>query len=192
MPDELQELAGPALRDAGVWREARGALDAAEQTRLAPLGDETPAASVARLESRQYLASQLLRDVDVMAMAHGLEVRLPFVDHELLGAVWPELGRHPSLRRRKRLLSDTLDRPLPEAIVRRPKQGFTLPFAAWMRGALAPVVHEGLGHLARGGWITPDAPTRIWRDWQSGVVHWSRPWGLSVLGHVLATVPAGP
>ena len=54
---------------------------------------------IARLESRLYLGSQLLRDVDVMAMAHGLEVRVPFVDHELVGTVWPELAFHASLVR---------------------------------------------------------------------------------------------
>jgi asparagine synthase (glutamine-hydrolysing) len=186
LPDELNNLAGPALRDASVWREACDALDAAEHALLAPLGAEAPQASVARLESRLYLESQLLRDVDVMAMAHGLEVRVPFVDHELLNTVWPELGRHPSLLRGKRLLFETLDRPLPEAIAGRPKQGFTLPFAEWMRGELAPVVQDGLGQLERGGWIAKGAPARVWRDWQSGAVHWSRPWGLGVLGHFLA------
>jgi asparagine synthase (glutamine-hydrolysing) len=188
LPEELDDLAGPALRDAGVWREACGELEAAERALLAPLGAEAPQASVARLESRLYLESQLLRDVDVMAMAHGLEVRVPFVDHELLKTVWPEVGRHPSLLRGKRLLFETLDRPLPGTIVGRPKQGFTLPFAAWMRGELAPVVQDGLRQLERGGWIAKDVPARVWRDWQSGVVHWSRPWGLGVLGEFLRVV----
>jgi len=185
LPDELEGLAGPALKDAGVWREACGELADAERTLLAPLGAEAPQASVARLESRLYLESQLLRDVDVMAMAHGLEVRVPFVDHDLLDAVWPELGRHPSLVRGKRLLFETLDRPLPAAVVDRPKQGFTLPFADWMRGELAPVVQDGLGQLARDGWIAKDVPARVWHDWQTGAVHWSRPWGLGVLGQFL-------
>jgi asparagine synthase (glutamine-hydrolysing) len=193
LPEEVADLAGPALRDAGVWRDARGELDAAEHALLDPSGpgaDEAPWASVARLESRLYLESQLLRDIDVMAMAHGLEVRVPFVDHELLGAVWPELGRRPALLRHKQLLYRTLDRPLPDAIVRRPKQGFTLPFGQWMRGDLASTVHEGLSRLADRRWITPDAPARVWNDWMSGRVHWTRPWGLAILGHFLAGVQA--
>ena len=156
---------------------------------MAP-GAETPQASVARLESRLYLESQLLRDLDVMSMAHGLEVRVPFVDHELLGAVWPELGRHPSLLRHKRLLFDTLERRLPPAIVRQRKQSFTLPFARWMGGELAPTVHDGLRRLADRGWILPDAPARVWNAWTSGRVHWSRPWGLAILGHFLDGAPA--
>jgi asparagine synthase (glutamine-hydrolysing) len=123
LPEELDEIAGPALRDGAVWRDAHDEVDAAEQTLLAPSGVEAPHASVARLESRLYLESQLLRDLDVMAMAHGLEVRVPFVDHVLLGAVWPQLGGHPSLLRGKRLLHETLERPLPPAIVGQPKQG---------------------------------------------------------------------
>jgi asparagine synthase (glutamine-hydrolysing) len=187
LPDEVRALAGPALRGA-EWRAAADEVRAAERVLLdpAPSAGEAPAASVARLESRMYLGSQLLRDLDVMSMAHGLEVRVPFVDHQLISRVWPALAQHPGLMRGKRLLHESLDRPLPAAIVNHPKQGFTLPFARWMNGDLAPLVRDGLQRLAAGGWIAPDGPDRVWTDWQRGVSHWSRPWGLSVLGHFLA------
>ncbi len=185
LPEEIDDIAGPALRDAGIWRDARQVVDAAERSLLAATGPEQPHASVARLESRLYLESQLLRDIDVMAMAHGLEVRVPFVDHVLVAAVWPELGWHRGLLHGKRLLHETLARPLPADIVSRPKQTFTLPFARWMRGELAPIVRDGLDRLARLGWIATDAPARVWRAWDGGRVHWSRPWGLAVLGHFL-------
>jgi asparagine synthase (glutamine-hydrolysing) len=186
LPHELDGLVGPALRDASVWRDAREEVDAMERARLEPTAGESPSASVARLESRLYLCSQLLRDIDVMAMAHGLEVRVPFVDHELAGAVWPELGFHPSLLNHKRLLHETLDRKLPDGIVDRPKQGFTLPFGRWIGGELAPFVRDGMQQLASGGWIRRDVPDRVWADWRAGVVHWTRPWGLAVLGELLA------
>jgi asparagine synthase (glutamine-hydrolysing) len=188
MPEEIAALAGPALRDDAVWREASAQVEAAERARLDPAGapgDEQPLAGVARLESRMYLTSQLLRDIDVMAMAHGLEVRVPFVDHKLLGSVWPELGFHPALLARKRLLRETIDRSLPAGIARRPKQGFTLPFASWMGGEFAPLVQDGMRQLADRGWIAPDAPDRVWTAWRSHTVHWSRPWGLAILGHGL-------
>ncbi|HUK32783.1 MAG TPA: asparagine synthase (glutamine-hydrolyzing) [Vicinamibacterales bacterium] len=185
LPDEVRAIAGPALRD-GRWREACETLQETEHALLDPISrNEMPAAAVARLETRMYLGSQLLRDLDVMSMAHGLEVRVPFVDHELVSRVWPQLGAHPALMRGKRLLHEALERPLPEAIVNHPKQGFTLPFARWMRGELAPLVRDGLQRLADGGWVTTDAPDRLWSDWRRGVTHWSRPWGLSVLGHFL-------
>jgi asparagine synthase (glutamine-hydrolysing) len=185
LPDEARAIAGPALRDEG-WRDATETLQETERALLDGLSrDETPAAAVARLESRMYLGSQLLRDLDVMSMAHALEVRVPFVDHELVSRVWPRLGRHPELMRGKRLLCESLERPLPYDVVHHPKQGFTLPFARWMQGELAPLVREGLQRLADGGWVNKDVPDRTWIQWRRGIVHWSRPWGLSVLGHFL-------
>ncbi len=190
LPTELEQIAGPALRDPAVWSDARDQVDAAERTLLSATGAEAPYASVARLESRLYLESQLLRDLDVMAMAHGLEVRVPFVDHVLVDAVWPELGRHPTLLRGKRLLAETLERPLPPGIAGRAKQTFTLPFARWMHGELEPVVRDGLGRLAARGWVAPHVPTWVWQSWLAGRTHWSRPWGLSILGHFLEAAPA--
>jgi asparagine synthase (glutamine-hydrolysing) len=185
LPQELGALAGPALRDTAVWADACAALDRAEQGCLAAAGEEHDSAAVARMESRMYLQSQLLRDIDAMSMAHGLEVRVPFVDHELVAAVWPALGRHPALVGGKQLLHATLERPLPESVVRHPKQGFTLPFSTWMRGDLAPLVQDGLEHARDAGWIADQAPAQLWNDWTSGRAHWSRPWGVSILGHFL-------
>lgn len=185
MPSEIATLAGPALTEPSVWRTASDELHEVERLLLEPRGPERPVASIARLESRLYLQAQLLRDLDVMSMAHGLEVRVPFVDHELVAAVWPELGRHPSLHAGKSLLHSTLARPLPAAVVEAPKQGFTLPFARWMHAELASFVREGLSSLARERWITHDGPSRVWNDWIAGDAHWSRPWGLGALGHFI-------
>jgi asparagine synthase (glutamine-hydrolysing) len=121
-------------------------------------------------------------------MAHGLEVRVPFVDHVLLETVWPDLGAHPSLMRNKRLLHETLKRPLPAEAVHRPKQGFTLPFAQWMTTELQPFVRSGMSYLADSGWIAADAPHTQWNAWQSGAAHWSRPWALGMLGEFLRNV----
>jgi asparagine synthase (glutamine-hydrolysing) len=186
LPEEIASFAGPALLDAAVWRDANEQVQDAERALLSPTGPERTPAAVARLESRLYLGSQLLRDLDVMSMAHGLEVRVPFVDHELVKRVWPQLAFHSDLMTGKRLLADTLDRPLPEAVVRHPKQGFTLPFARWMEGELAPFVRDGMRRLSDAGWIAPDAPEAAWARWRQGASHWSRPWGLAVLGHFLS------
>ena len=182
MPAEVERLAGPALRDR--WVPAAERVAAAESALFA--GDSpTLEGDVARLETRVYLGSQLLRDLDVMSMAHGLEVRVPFVDHVLLDAVWPDLGAHPSLMRNKRLLHETLARPLPREAVDRPKQGFTLPFGQWMAGELQPFVRSGMAHLVDTGWIAPGVPDATWRAWQRGAAHWSRPWALGMLGAFL-------
>jgi asparagine synthase (glutamine-hydrolysing) len=182
MPSEVELLAGPALRDRWQATTARVAIAEGALFRGAA---STLEGDVARLETRVYLGSQLLRDLDVMSMAHGLEVRVPFVDHVLLDAVWPDLGAHPSLMRNKRLLHETLRRPLPADAVNRPKQGFTLPFGKWMAGDLQPFVRSGMEHLVDAGWIAPDVPDTTWSAWQRGAVHWSRPWALGLLGEFL-------
>jgi asparagine synthase (glutamine-hydrolysing) len=182
MPAEIERLAGPALRDR--WAATAARLATAE-TELFDGVATSLEGDVARLETRVYLGSQLLRDLDVMSMANGLEVRVPFVDHVLLDAVWPDLGDYPLLMRNKRLLHETLARPLPREAVDRPKQGFTLPFATWMGGDLQPFVRSGMAHLADAGWIARDVPDATWSAWQRGAAHWSRPWALGVLGEFL-------
>jgi len=182
MPAEVERLAGPALRDR--WAAAINRVSRTEAA-MFDIQAATPESEVAGLETRVYLCSQLLRDLDAMSMAHSLEVRVPFVDHVLLDAVWPDLGAHPALMRNKRLLHETLARPLPPAAVNRPKQGFVLPFARWMAGDLQPFVRDGMKRLATDGWITKDAPDREWQSWQAGRAHWTRPWSLAVLGHFL-------
>ena len=87
--------------------------------------------------------------------------------------------------RNKRLLHETLARPLPPEAVDRPKQGFTLPFAQWMAGELQPFVRSGMAHLADAGWIAPERARRDLARWQRGAAHWSRPWALGVLGEFL-------
>src|SRR5262249_15995710 len=159
MPRELEQVAGPAIRDR--WATATSRL-AESEAALFRGAASTLEGDVARLETRAYLGAQLLRDTDVMSMAHGLEVRVPFVDHELLAAVWPDLGAFPALMRNKRLLHETLARPLPPDAVDRPKQGFTLPFATWMERALQPFVRDGPACLEERRWIAAGTGAPRW------------------------------
>jgi asparagine synthase (glutamine-hydrolysing) len=181
MPLEIAELAGPALSDPAT----ASACDALEEPLAAATDEERPVATVARLESTMYLRQQLLRDADVMSMAHGLELRVPFVDHHLVATIWPALGAHPRLLRGKRLLVDAVGARLPASVVSRPKRGFTLPFEFWIDGPLSDFVRDGLSAAAKHAWLAPSAPDTIWRAWKTRSCHWSRPWGLAVLGHFL-------
>jgi len=85
---------------------------------------------VACLESCWYMRNQLLRDSDWAGMAHSLEIRVPLVDIELLRSTvrWLGNGRAPD----KRTLLDAPLWPLPDAIVSRPKIGFTVPVREWL------------------------------------------------------------
>lgn len=183
MPEEWPDLLGPAF-DGNVGRQAREALAEVEARTFRVMPSETPHATVARMETGGYLQGQLLRDIDAVSMAHALEVRVPFVDHRLAAAVWPALGHYPALLEGKRLLHDSLP-TMPDGMVGRPKRGFTLPFDTWMRGGLRETALRGIESAVALGWVNARGAAAVWGDWERGRAHWSRAWGLSVLGQFL-------
>lgn len=92
-----------------------------------------------------YLPDDLLVKVDIASMAHALEVRSPFLDHELLeltAAMPPELKLRG--HDKKWLLKRIARRLLPAQCVDRPKAGFAVPLEHWFRGALLPYAQERL------------------------------------------------
>jgi asparagine synthase (glutamine-hydrolysing) len=97
-----------------------------------------------------YLLDDLLVKVDRMSMAHGLEVRSPFLDVELLQFA---SKLHPSLKLRglslKRVLKRALAELLPPSILKRPKRGFGVPLDRWFRTDLARYTDSMLGRGAR-------------------------------------------
>lgn len=94
-----------------------------------------------------YLPGDLLVKADRMAMAHGLEGRSPFLDHEL--AEWAaRLPEHLKLRGTtgKYLLRKAFADMLPPGLARQPKRGFGLPLAGWFRGPLRDEARDLLTH----------------------------------------------
>lgn len=93
----------------------------------------TDADAVSALELQCYMRNQLLRDSDVMSMAHGLELRVPFVDRVL----FESLAQIPSGQRiqaGKRLLLQAIPE-IPEWVANQPKRGFTFPFEQWLEAS---------------------------------------------------------
>ena len=86
-------------------------------------------AQVAALESCWYMRNQLLRDTDWSSMAHGLEVRAPFVDATLLERLGPAIASDAPPN--KQDLAACAQR-LPQTSLDRPKTGFTTPVRKWM------------------------------------------------------------
>lgn len=86
-------------------------------------------------EMRGYLLSTLLRDGDVMSMAHGLEVRPLLLDHPLVEFVYALPAKH-KLRGYKELLVHAVPEYLSDVLRNRPKMGFEMPFVRWMAGPL--------------------------------------------------------
>ncbi|GAB3927628.1 asparagine synthase (glutamine-hydrolyzing) [Mucilaginibacter myungsuensis] len=98
------------------------------------LGDLNDKERASWLETNLYMQNQLLRDTDVMSMAHGLEVRVPFLDEDLVHLV---NNLSPDIRfdseKPKRILAEACEGLLPREIWDRPKMGFSFPLQQWMR-----------------------------------------------------------
>lgn len=166
-PNEVRSLAGVTAPEPS-WPEASGDL----------------INSVSMLETQGYMANTLLRDTDFMAMAHSLEVRVPFVDAEVVDFVMRLPGAWKMDKGRpKPLLLDALGELIPDSIWRRPKMGFTLPFRKWMASALKTDIDRVLGSGIKAAGIHTSPAARIWSRFQTApdTERWSRPWSLYVL-----------
>lgn len=139
---------------------------------------------LSHLALRIFLGQRTLRDTDAMSMAVSLEVRPPFVDRLLVEEAFALPAR---LRCRgipdKPFEREVLAPLLPPGHPRRPKQGFVLPFDAWLRpgGALRAGVRERLADrrlVARAG-LRPSAVEALSR--RDARVPWSRLWALVAL-----------
>ena len=110
--------------------------------------------------------------VDRASMASGLEVRAPFLDAELVDAMQSlpssfKFGRNQT----KRLLKRAASGRLPELVLNRPKKGFGIPVARWLRGPLSPLVSELLGRdkLNKQGIFRPDEVARRVEEHREGI-----------------------
>ena len=144
-----------------------------------------PINRVSYLESRSYMSNTLLRDADVMSMAHGLEVRVPLIDHRLAERVLAVPGRWKlDPHTPKPLLVGSLGDLLPREIVQRPKRGFTLPFEHWLKDEMRNEVESGILRIGVGPLapiLDAHAAHEVWNDFSKGKTSWSRPWALFVL-----------
>ncbi|MFZ5553379.1 MAG: asparagine synthase (glutamine-hydrolyzing), partial [Bacteroidota bacterium] len=100
-------------------------------------------------EIYSYLQNVLLRDTDQMSMAHALEVREPFLDHQLVEYVMGIKSSFKFPHTPKKLLVDAMGDLLPSEIVNRPKMGFTLPWKEWMKNELRGFCEEKINQLSQ-------------------------------------------
>ena len=139
---------------------------------------------ISYLEMTQYMATTLLRDTDMMSMANGIEIRVPFLDHKLVELMFSI----PSSIKMKKgipkpLLVNSLSKKLPDFIVHRKKMGFTLPFEIWMKGKMKSEVESVLLSPTEklSDFVSQDCIQKIWNDFLKQRCSWARPWSLYVL-----------
>ena len=139
---------------------------------------------VSRLEMRNYMGHRLLRDTDVMSMAHSLEVRVPLIDHKLVEFVtglpyqWHRNRAVP-----KSLMTAALENLLPKRIAHRPKHGFEFPMAHWMRNELREVIEDIFSPrvVRQRGLFNPSPLQELYRSFLSGNQEYMTVWQFVVL-----------
>ncbi len=167
------------------WRPAAHQAEHIYRDRLAGLQALPDSDALRRTLFGTFLPNDYLPKVDTATMAASLEARCPFLDVELVEFVLRLPERVAFARaRRKRLLVPLVRRLLPRALWGRPKTGFTVPVAAWLRGPLRPAFEE---FVLRPGTLVTDmldgAEVRgLLTAHARGADHSTRLWGVLALG----------
>jgi asparagine synthase (glutamine-hydrolysing) len=122
-------------------------------------------------DASRYLSGDLLMKIDRTSMAVSLETREPFLDHEA-ARVAVALPMHWKIRdgRGKYVLRRLLERHLPAGLFDRPKQGFTSPTAAWLRGPLRASFEHSLSppQVKHFGLLDPAGVSRAVKEFLEG------------------------
>lgn len=122
-----------------------------------------------------YLPDDILTKVDRASMAFSLETRVPFLDHRVYELAWRmPMGLKVRDGRGKQVLRELLYRYVPPALVERPKQGFAVPLAAWLRGPLREWASELLdpAKLRQEQYLDARLVTQRWQEHQSRSRSW--------------------
>lgn len=181
LDDQLKELLV-----AGRLPESRVLRSTFEQVGFNKEGWGLPPLSrISVAEISTYMQNTLLRDADQMSMASALEVRVPFLDHELVEYV---LGIRDEIKKPitpKKLLVDACSDLISENIYNRKKMGFVLPFEMWMKKELKVFCESRINELKKITYFREKGLDKQWQAFLSGDkrITWSRIWPLVVLGN---------
>ncbi len=116
------------------------------------------------LDAKYFLADHNLNYTDKLSMAHGVEVRVPLLDPDVVAMaarlpVWMKQNG----RTGKWIFKKAMEASLPESVIYRPKAGFGAPLRTWLRGELQPLVEDVLSEasLSRRGLFDPQGVRRM-------------------------------
>ena len=144
---------------------------------------------VSLFEIQTYMQNILLRDADQMSMAVALEVRVPFLDYQLVEFALSVKDEYKYPHTQKKLLVDALGDLLPDNIVNRPKMGFVLPWKDWLKEDLKDFCEENIAQFSKRSFVNREAVLLIWNRFLSNdpKITWSRVWHLVVLNNWINT-----
>jgi asparagine synthase (glutamine-hydrolysing) len=176
-PDEKFALYSDALRDELSGVDSYRLIDEA----FAASAADSSVGRAIDADVNTYLPGDLLPKVDITTMANSLEARSPFLDHHLLE--WAA-GLPTRVKVRpgstKRILKKAMSDWLPPEVVNRPKMGFGVPLAAWLRAELRDFAHDLLtDHTAtQRGLFRPAVVAQLLGEHDSGTDRSRQLWAL--------------
>jgi asparagine synthase (glutamine-hydrolysing) len=144
----------------------------------------SPLAQMQAVDMDTYLPGDILVKTDRTTMAHSLESRPPWLDHRLaeMACRLPS-NVHLHGARRKDLFKKSMAPLLPEAILTRPKMGFSVPLSQWFRTSLGPMFLKIVTNESMEPYLSLPTVRNLWAEHQSGLHDHSRKlWNLLMLG----------
>ena len=130
-------------------------------------------------DTLSILPDNMLCKVDRAAMGASLETRVPFLDHRVFELAWRlplEFKIHQG--QGKWLLRQLLYKYVPETLVNRPKQGFNVPLASWLRGDLRTWAEDllDLKRMQQQGYLQAELVQQEWQSFLKGAANQQRLW----------------
>jgi asparagine synthase (glutamine-hydrolysing) len=168
------------------WRDALNGCTAASllNTYFGQVSQVDPLAQQQYVDLKTYLVDDILTKVDRMSMAVSLEARVPLLDHRIVEFAL-NLPPHLKLNRgqTKIILRRAMNGRVPEQVLNKPKQGFSIPLKHWLRAPLRPLMNDLLSAdcISRRGYFEPGTVTRWTTEHLEGRAnHSHRLWALMV------------
>ena len=132
-------------------------------------GTDDPLSRIQYVDIKTYLPDDILMKVDRASMANSLEVRAPLLDHKLIEFA----ARMPSSLKLnggmgKLILKRALEPILPKEILYRPKMGFGVPLATWLRKDLKPLAADVLLTHGHDTLLDQNRVRQLWNEHQGG------------------------
>lgn len=168
-PEEHQLLLTP-----DVLQHSTGDIYAAAREMVTECDAEDTVERMQNLDTRLYLAEDILTKVDRASMAVSLEVRAPFLDHRVAEYAASLPGDYKLRgRRTKYILKRAVADLLPPFVTRRGKKGFGVPVAEWLKVKLKPLARDLLSpeRVKRAGLFNPEYVTRLQEEHERGVAN---------------------
>ena len=176
--DQIEAVIGPGAPGAASPYDVTGPVyDQAEEAGLDDVS------TMQLVDINTWLAGDILVKADRMTMAHSLELRVPFLDREVM-AVAAVLAREEKIGAgtTKAALRPAMSEVLPPAAAQRAKLGFPVPIGHWLKGDAYGVAEQLLREAQTGEWVNREAALKLLERFRAGEpgVSWRHLWVLIV------------